>query len=115
MQSEYRKLPAVDALLRSPDMALLASEYGAESVAQTVRALLAEARDAIAAGQPAPEPPVWAERAAEALAQAAQPSLRPVINATGIIVHTNLGRAPLSVAAAQAVSDSRHGLQQPGV
>ena len=41
VQSEYRKLPAVDALLRSPDMALLAAEYGAESVAQTVRALLA--------------------------------------------------------------------------
>ena len=104
-QSEFRKLPAVDALLRMPAIALLAAEVGVERMTETLRSLLAEARAAIAAGRPAPEAGAWPALAEDALAQAMQPSLRPVINATGVIVHTNLGRAPLSAAARQAVND----------
>jgi L-seryl-tRNA(Ser) seleniumtransferase len=104
-QSEYRKLPAVDALLRMPAIALLAAEVGAEHMTETLRSLLAEARAAIAAGRPAPQSDAWPALAEDALAQVMQLSLRPVINATGVIVHTNLGRAPLSAAARQAVND----------
>ncbi|HXF62222.1 MAG TPA: hypothetical protein VNK95_11435, partial [Caldilineaceae bacterium] len=98
-QAEYRKLPAVDTVLRLPAVALLAAEFGQEQAAATLRRLLDEARRAIAAGKPAPAPEEWPARLAEALAQTATPSLRPLINASGVIIHTNLGRAPLSAAA----------------
>ena len=104
--SEYRKLPAVDALLRLPAIALLAAEAGTQTVTETLREILAQARADIAAGGSAPEPDAWPVLAADALAESMLPSLRPVINATGVIVHTNLGRAPLSAAARQAVHEA---------
>ncbi|MCW5844616.1 MAG: L-seryl-tRNA(Sec) selenium transferase [Caldilinea sp.] len=102
-QSEYRKLPAVDVLLRLPAVALLAAEHGDAALTTGVRAVLAAARTAIAAGDPAPAADAWAALVLTHLAAADVPSLRPVINATGVIVHTNLGRAPLSPAALAAV------------
>jgi L-seryl-tRNA(Ser) seleniumtransferase len=103
VQAEYRKLPAVDVLLRRPEVALLAAEMGQAPVTAALRTLLAEARAAIAAGAPAPPSEEWPARLAAALDAAAQPALRPVINASGVIIHTNLGRAPLSAAAQEAV------------
>ena len=102
-QAEYRKLPAVDALLREPAITALAAEFGLAAVADGLRGLLAEARAAIAAGGAAPDAATWAARLADALARTQVATLRPVINATGVIVHTNLGRAPLSHAALDAV------------
>lgn len=102
-QAEYRKLPAVDALLHQPQVLLLAGEYGETQVIAAVRAVVAAARAAIAAGEPAPMPAAWPGLIQLHLAAADLPSLRPVINATGVIVHTNLGRAPLSEAALGAV------------
>lgn len=103
VQTEYRKLPAVDALLREPAVEELAATHGRDTVASVVRSLLDDARAAIRLGSAAPEPNCWPALVHDALEQAAQPSLLPVINATGVIVHTNLGRAPLSDAARQAV------------
>jgi len=102
-QIEYRKLPAVDALLRLPAIALLAAEYGDAAAAASVRAVLSAARAAVAAGAQAPAVDSWAGHVQAYLAAADAPSLRPVINATGVIVHTNLGRAPLAPAALTAV------------
>ncbi|MFO7631449.1 MAG: L-seryl-tRNA(Sec) selenium transferase [Caldilinea sp.] len=102
-QSEYRKLPAVDALLRTPQIALLAAEIGDAVLAEAVRAMLADARRAITAGGIAPPATAWPDLVRCHLEEATAPSLRPVINATGVIVHTNLGRAPLSAAALDAV------------
>ncbi|MFN8487116.1 MAG: L-seryl-tRNA(Sec) selenium transferase [Caldilineaceae bacterium] len=104
IQAEYRKLPAVDALLREPGVALLLHQYGQGQITATLRALLAQARQAIAHGQAAPERSQWTAYLATVLAQNNLPSLRPVINATGVLIHTNLGRAPLSDAACAAVS-----------
>jgi len=76
-------------------------------VAQLAREVLAEARAAIAQGRPAPSHEQLAEAVLHRAHAVLRPSLRPVINATGVIVHTNLGRAPLSdeaVAAMEAVS-----------
>jgi L-seryl-tRNA(Ser) seleniumtransferase len=103
LQSEYRKLPAVDAVLRRDAVARLIADYGEEAVTATLRDLLAEARDAIAGGAAAPSASRWPELVAARLAVREQPSLRPVVNATGIIIHTNLGRAPLSDRARQAM------------
>ena len=58
---------------------------------------------AIAQGDGAPSPESWPARLAAALDAAGRPSLHGVINATGVIIHTNLGRAPLSQAALDAV------------
>ncbi|MCS6828671.1 MAG: L-seryl-tRNA(Sec) selenium transferase [Caldilinea sp.] len=102
-QAEYRKLPAVDALLRTPELALLAAEAGVEVVAEAARAALAEARHMIAEGGSAPSPGAWVHLVQRHVERLGAPSLRPVINATGVIIHTNLGRAPLSAAALEAV------------
>ncbi|NJN82912.1 MAG: L-seryl-tRNA(Sec) selenium transferase, partial [Caldilineaceae bacterium] len=102
-QYEYRKLPAVDALLRLPETALLAAEYGQTQVAESIRGLMAQARASIAAGAQAPTPQSWPRLISEQLLDSQRPTLRPVINATGVIIHTNLGRAPLSHHAQAAI------------
>jgi L-seryl-tRNA(Ser) seleniumtransferase len=106
---EYRKLPAVDAVLRDPAAAALIAHYGAEQVTQTLRSLLDAARAVIADGNAAPDAATWPDRLAAALAAREQSSLIGVINATGVIVHTNLGRAPLSRAALAAVAAAAQG------
>jgi L-seryl-tRNA(Ser) seleniumtransferase len=102
-QAEYRRLPAVDALLRRPSVLLLAAEYGEAAVAESVRAVLAAARAGIAAGAAAPPADSLPALVQAHLAAYDTPSLAAVINATGVIVHTNLGRAPLSEAALAAI------------
>jgi L-seryl-tRNA(Ser) seleniumtransferase len=83
-----RQLPSVDALLA--DASALVARHGRLRTVDALRAALAEAR---AAGEARPTDALLA-RADELLGQ--PPSLRPVLNATGVIVHTNLGRAPLA-------------------
>jgi L-seryl-tRNA(Ser) seleniumtransferase len=85
-----RDLPSVDALLRTGAGEALVDEHGRQAVVGTLRAVLAEAR---AAGQ-VPDQQRLLETTARRLGR--PPSLRPVLNATGVIIHTNLGRAPLA-------------------
>ncbi len=101
---EYRKLPAVDAILGRDDVAPLIAQYGVSSTTSALRMLLAQARRAIAGGARAPDDRLWSMHLATQLAAASLLSLRPVINATGVIIHTNLGRAPLSAQARAAVN-----------
>ena len=89
---KLRDLPSVDELARDER---LAGEPAALAV-EAARAALARAREAIQAGH---EPGDLGERAVQELASARAPSLRRALNATGVIVHTNLGRAPLPEAA----------------
>jgi L-seryl-tRNA(Ser) seleniumtransferase len=87
-----RDLPSVDELARDER---LAGEPTALAV-EAARAALARARGEIRAGH---DPGDLGERAARELAAARRPKLRRALNATGVIVHTNLGRAPLAEAA----------------
>jgi L-seryl-tRNA(Ser) seleniumtransferase len=89
---QLRDLPSVDELARDRRLAGAPPSLAVEAA----RSVLARAREEIAAGQ---EPGDLAERAARELAAARAPSLRRALNATGVIVHTNLGRAPLAEAA----------------
>jgi L-seryl-tRNA(Ser) seleniumtransferase len=95
-----RQIPAVDELLRHPQLAAAIAPLPRSLAAAVVRQILAEQRRAIHALPPDELPAGLDEGAVlrdlgEALRAAALPSLRRVINATGVIIHTNLGRSPL--------------------
>ncbi|MBE3558232.1 MAG: L-seryl-tRNA(Sec) selenium transferase [Ktedonobacteraceae bacterium] len=107
--NQLRLLPSVDDLLRSPTGQQLVTRFSHALVLQAIRASLAAAREQIRAGAacpPAEELLVAAERF---LQQQQRPHLHPVINATGVIINTNLGRAPLSQEALQAVQQVSSG------
>lgn len=102
-----RRIPAVDALLREPALAETLRQFSHETVVALIRDELAELRRAWHAGECGPEgfeAPRIASRVAERAATWALPTLRRVINATGVLLHTNLGRAPLPAAAQDAVA-----------
>jgi L-seryl-tRNA(Ser) seleniumtransferase len=92
---QLRKLPGVDLVLEQPDIKRLISRHGHELVTFAIREGISKARDDILAGKKVPgmEQIVFAVR--EKVNTIFYPSLKPVINATGIVLHTNLGRAPL--------------------
>lgn len=99
-----RQLPSVDKLLNHPDSVQLIDQYGREAVRDAMRQTLADVRQRILnEGRPGTSITALMERITAHLASAFQPTLRPVINATGVIIHTNLGRALLSDAAQKAV------------
>ncbi|HLT59106.1 MAG TPA: L-seryl-tRNA(Sec) selenium transferase [Limnochordales bacterium] len=102
-----RRLPAVDQLLKAPAVAAAAQRLPRPLVVDAVRAAVAEARQRILAGAPPPDGPALAQRAAAHVHALRRRLLTPVINATGVVLHTNLGRAPLSrasIAAMEAVA-----------
>jgi L-seryl-tRNA(Ser) seleniumtransferase len=100
MTDPRRRLPAVDALLAEPAIAALAAAHPRSLLVRAVRETLDVAR--VNGG--APPAGGWAAAVQERVARAAAPSLAPVINATGVVLHTNLGRAPLARAAIEAMA-----------
>ena len=101
MGDPRRDLPSVSALLESEALRPLLARAPRSLVTEAVRAALAAARQG---DRPLPEASDgWAARVAEALAERERPSLRPVVNASGVVLHTNLGRAPLAAAALDAI------------
>lgn len=95
-----RQLPSVDELLRRPALLDLAQKVDRALIVETARGVLDDLRAAIARGQEEGTDGVVAgARVVAAIENALAPSLRPVINATGVILHTNLGRAPLAESA----------------
>jgi L-seryl-tRNA(Ser) seleniumtransferase len=102
-----RDLPSVDRLLAQSDE--LVRAYGRPLTTQAYRELLEIARARLRSqtnGDAAPTAADLQTLAGQRLARLTAPRLRPVINATGVIIHTNLGRAPLSTAALAAVADA---------
>ena len=97
-----RALPSVDRLLSLPETAELVERHGRAAVTGALRAALVEARAMVRAGDAAPDGAAIAARAAVALATSDQRALRPVLNLTGTVLHTNLGRALLAEAAIEA-------------
>ena len=101
--SELRGLPAVDALLGHPAGLELAAHFGRPLTLDALRMVLAEARSAHMPGNPLPTAEALLKLAETRLETWTTPSLLGVINASGVVLHTNLGRAPLSRAALQAI------------
>ena len=102
MSAALRGLPSVDALLR--EAAPLLERYPRALVTDALRDALADARAGLAAGGAAPASAAVLACAGERLAAIAAPSLRRVVNATGVMLHTNLGRAALAEAAVAAIA-----------
>jgi L-seryl-tRNA(Ser) seleniumtransferase len=99
-QNRLRDLPSVDKLLADSHMRALADEHGREVVVEAARVALSRAREEIKAGF---EPGDLAARAGEELERLLGARLRRVVNGTGVVVHTNLGRAPLAPEALERV------------
>lgn len=107
MTEALRSLPGVDALLNTAEAAYLVTQYGRQAVLEAIRTTLADCRTRIRQGEHiAHSPDALLVQIQAQLEQQFQPSLRPVINATGVIIHTNLGRAPLSDAAQSAIQQA---------
>jgi len=99
-----KTLPAVGTLINQPGYAALVADFGRASVVAALRDQIATERDGTAVSD--------AERLSQveaSLRKAMAPALRRVINASGVILHTNLGRAPLSKAAVGAVAAAAAG------
>ena len=105
-----RKLPSVDAILRSPALEAIIAREGQTAVADAARAVLARIREEVLAARLDDN---GVSLAVSGLAEAVERqmranlaySLRAVINATGVILHTNLGRAPLGAAALEHIRE----------
>src|SRR5579883_1517102 len=106
---QLRLLPSVEELLQSATGKRLSEQYGRPLALAAIRASLAQARSEIRAGVPCPPQEALLARAEQALQREQQPHLRPVINATGVIINTNLGRAPLSQQAIEAIEQVARG------
>jgi L-seryl-tRNA(Ser) seleniumtransferase len=104
LDDHRRRLPSVGVLLESPEFAPLLSRAPRSLVTEAIRSAIDAAR-AKSIEAPATND-AWAQVVADHLSERERPSLRPVINATGVVLHTNLGRAPLAAAAVRAIVDT---------
>ena len=109
MNSEFRRLPSVDRVISEQRIKQLEETYPHELLVNLARQHLEGERLAITAGNPCHSIDEIVESICAQLRQLENPSLRPVINATGVILHTNLGRAPLSREAIAAMDTMAKG------
>ena len=107
--SELRNLPSVDKLLQTEEASELFFDYGRSLTTDAFRQTLEAARAGFRESGKIPSNPEILKQAEVLLNTWASSTLRPVINASGVIIHTNLGRAPLSKAAIQAASEVAKG------
>ncbi len=101
--SDFRSLPSVERLMQTAQAAGLIANFGRPQTLDAVRLVLVEIRKNSQPETPIPEIDTILSRVSNWLYAINKPSLMPVINATGVILHTNLGRAPISQAAASAM------------
>ena len=106
---QFRDLPSVDRVMSSDGMAALTESYPRDWVVDLVRRELDRARQKIRDGGKAPSAGDVADGVGGELRSINEVAPRQVINATGVIVHTNLGRAPLSQSAIDAMTQAARG------
>ncbi len=104
MSDPRRAVPALGRLLTRPEVVEAIAEHGRESVVTALRTALEESRRAVAAGGSVEEEDVLVTRVLAAVDDRSAAQLTSVVNATGVLLHTNLGRAPLSVEAVAALT-----------
>jgi L-seryl-tRNA(Ser) seleniumtransferase len=99
-----RDIPSIEQLRQRPEVQGLEAQFGRSAVVEALRAAAADLRARVAAGAVSPDDVAAAIEAEVPGRLSALTSLRPVINATGVILHTNLGRAPLAQAAIDRIA-----------
>jgi len=112
MSDPRREIPSVDALLASPEFEPILKEFPRQLVVTVTRIVIEEIRNRLLAGDKDIEPDgldYYARMVLIRLGKETMPSLRGVINATGVVLHTNLGRAPLAEVAADAMAAAARG------
>jgi len=103
MENKLRSLPGVEKILEDPGIKGLMKDFPHNLIVDIIRENLAFYRTSIAQGQPPPSSDEIVRKVSSQLLVFLQPRLRPLINATGVVLHTNLGRAPLSQEAIDAM------------
>ena len=106
---QFRNLPSVDSVMAVPTVVAVAAGYRRDLVVNLIRQQLDRARQEIRRGGSAPPAAALAEEVCRELESMSRREPRRVINATGVIIHTNLGRAPLSRAATEAMVETAAG------
>ena len=102
-----RALPSLDRLLGSPAVADLIAAYGRSRVTEALRRVLKAERERLTEATAAPyDEQRFLQSCAAALQRSSTPSLKPVFNLTGTVLHTNLGRAVMPESAARAVAEA---------
>jgi L-seryl-tRNA(Ser) seleniumtransferase len=101
--NDLRSLPSVEQLLQSTGGSIWLAEYGRPLTLQAIRGVLEEVRKQHSTSAMVPTWPEIEARVTDSLSELSRITLVPLINASGVILHTNLGRAPLSQAALNAV------------
>jgi len=105
MESEFRRLPSVDKLLSEKRLHTLIAKYPHELVVDVIRQRLEQERLSISKGNRCASIHEIVDSVSDMVTWLINSSLRPVINASGVILHTNLGRAPLSSEAIKAMEE----------
>lgn len=108
----FRNLPSVTAILEAPVIQALAGEHAHDLIVATIRQELDGIRQRLGQGETIDgqaDADMISARVVERLGRELRPKLRRVINATGIVLHTNLGRAPVAEQAAQAAYEAARG------
>ena len=103
-RASLASIPSVDRLLRHQATTALTGEHGRQAAGDAIRAVLDEARAEAARGLLVPADDALLVRVAEHLRDASQPTMRRVFNLTGVVLHTNLGRAVLPADAIDAIA-----------
>ncbi|MFM8302433.1 MAG: L-seryl-tRNA(Sec) selenium transferase [Gemmatimonadota bacterium] len=106
MSVSPRALPAVGSVIERAAIRALAERWTTAMVTDAVRAIIAAARTGSALPS---DDPAWVAAIDARLTEQTRPSLRAAINTTGVVLHTNLGRAPLARAALAAIGEIAHG------
>ena len=96
MMSDFKNIPSVDHLLQESVVTTQIDRFGRKLTLDFLRLELEEIRETVKNGAPVPVDIEIVNRLTNKLVEFASPLLKPVINATGVILHTNLGRSPLS-------------------
>ncbi len=107
IQDKLRKLPSVDKILGHVDCQPLVARYGRPKALDAMRSVVDEVREQMKNGDDIPlsdSSPWFITKAAQMLEASSRPNLKKVINCTGVIIHTNMGRALLAKEAIQAAT-----------
>jgi L-seryl-tRNA(Ser) seleniumtransferase len=114
LQDLFRAIPSIEQLRQRPAIRALEARFGAEATVDALRAAAAAVRDAIAGGDASVSTDSTVIARLETVARTRldeqfRPSLEPAINASGVIIHTNLGRAPLAASALDRMAEIGRG------